>query len=81
VFNLVGIGTAQVVVEALKRAGSDLTREKLRDAMESIKNLEVEMLTAPITFTPTDHQGLKQIAWTALRGGKEVVVGIKYPTK
>lgn len=81
VFNLVGIGTAQVVVEALKRVGPDLTREKMRDALESIKNLEVEMLTGPITFTPMDHQGLKQVAWTTLRDGKEVVIGTKYPTK
>jgi branched-chain amino acid transport system substrate-binding protein len=81
VFNLVGIGTAQVVVEALKRAGPDLTREKMRDALESIKNLEVEMLTGPITFTQTDHQGLKQVAWTTLRDGKEVIIGTKYPKK
>jgi branched-chain amino acid transport system substrate-binding protein len=81
VYNLVGIGTGQVIVEALKRAGRDLNRKSFRDAMESLNNFETDTLTGPITFTPTDHQGLKNVAWIQLRDGKEVIVGTTYPAK
>ena len=36
VYNLLGIGSAQVVVEVLKRAGRELTREKVRDELAKL---------------------------------------------
>ena len=46
---------ALILGEGLKRAGKDLDREKLRDALESIKDFDTEGLTGSITFTPKDH--------------------------
>jgi len=46
---------ALVLGEGLKRAGKDLDREKLRDALESIKDFDTNGLTGPISFTPKDH--------------------------
>jgi branched-chain amino acid transport system substrate-binding protein len=46
---------ALILDEGLKRAGKDLTREKLRNALESIQGLDTKGLTGPISFSPTDH--------------------------
>jgi branched-chain amino acid transport system substrate-binding protein len=50
---------AQVVVEALKRAGRDLTREKFIDALNNIRDFETG-ITHPISISPSDHRGLKK---------------------
>lgn len=50
---------AQVFVEALKRAGKDLTREKFIEALESLKNFGTGT-NVPITFSKTEHQGIKE---------------------
>lgn len=65
VFNLFGIGSAQVLVEALKRAGPDLTREKLVAALAGIRELPIDVFGGPITCTDTDHRCNKSPAWLA----------------
>lgn len=54
--DLVNYSGAMVFVEALKRAGRDLTREKLVEALESIKNFDTP-LADPVNFSATEHQG------------------------
>jgi branched-chain amino acid transport system substrate-binding protein len=63
VFNLFGIGSAQVLVEALKRAGPDLTRDKLVSALANIREFPVDVFGAPITCTEEDHRCNKAPAW------------------
>lgn len=63
VFNLFGVGSAQVLVEALKNAGPDLTREKLIAALASIKNFETDTHGGPITCSEADHRCHKSPAW------------------
>jgi len=46
-----------VLVEGLKRAGRDLTREGLVDAIETIDNLNTKGLIGPITYGPNDRKG------------------------
>ena len=46
VYNLFGIGSAQVLVEALKRAGPDLTREKLIAALDGIHDFPIDVYGA-----------------------------------
>jgi branched-chain amino acid transport system substrate-binding protein len=65
VFNLFGIGSAQVLVEALKRAGPDLTREKLVSELANIREFSVDVFGAPITCTTEDHRCNKAPAWLA----------------
>lgn len=65
VFNLFGIGSAQVLVEALKRAGPDLTREKLVSELANIHDLSIDVFGAPITCTAADHRCNKSPAWLA----------------
>jgi branched-chain amino acid transport system substrate-binding protein len=47
----------ELLVEALKRAGRDLTREKLIQAMESFKNYD-NGKGGLVTFSPTRREGL-----------------------
>ena len=65
VFNLFGIGSAQVLVEALKRAGPDLTRDKLVSELANVRDFPVDVYGAPITCTAEDHRCNKSPAWLA----------------
>jgi branched-chain amino acid transport system substrate-binding protein len=49
-------GGALTFIEALKRAGKDLTREKFIAALESLKNYD-NGINLPTTFSATDHDG------------------------
>ena len=73
VFNMNGIGSAQVMVEALKRAGKDLSRDKYLEAMGSIKNLKVDAYAGLITCNaPVSHQCNQTPGWLTLKDGKVV---------
>jgi branched-chain amino acid transport system substrate-binding protein len=51
-----------ILVEGLKRAGRDLTREKFLAAMETIQGFDEEGIVAPgVTFSPTRHHGLNAV--------------------
>lgn len=77
VYNLFGIGSAQVMVEALKRAGPDLTREKLVAALNGMTDFQTDVYGAGITCTATDHRCNKAPAWIAKEPGKPVrVLGV-----
>jgi branched-chain amino acid transport system substrate-binding protein len=53
---LEGYAGAEVLVEGLRRAGSHPTREKLRDALETLKRYDIGGLE--VSFSPTSHTGL-----------------------
>ncbi len=63
VFNLFGVGSAEVMVEGLRRAGHDLTREKFIDAMNHLTNFQTDVYGGPITCTPADHRCNKNPVW------------------
>jgi branched-chain amino acid transport system substrate-binding protein len=73
-FSYEGMGGALAVIEALKRAGPDLTRDKFIAAMNTIQNFDSGILNAPITFSASDHAGVKGGAMTTYRNGKAVVL-------
>ena len=62
------------MVEALKRAGPDLTREKFINALNSLKNFDTGLLSAPISFSPEDHAGVKSGEMMTSLDGKLVSV-------
>jgi branched-chain amino acid transport system substrate-binding protein len=77
VFNLFGIGAAQVMVEGLKRAGPDLTREKLVAALNGLKDFQTDVYPGGITCSAIDHRCNKSPAWIAKEPGKPVrVLGV-----
>ncbi len=70
-FDMESYAGGLVLEEALKRAGRDLTREKLIGALESIRGFNAGGLINSVTFSPTDHQGTKTIRiYQILPGGK-----------
>jgi ABC-type branched-subunit amino acid transport system substrate-binding protein len=54
----------RILVEGLRRAGRELDTEKLVDALERIRDLDVG-LGAPVSFAPDDHQASRQV-WGSL---------------
>jgi len=46
-----------ILFEGIKRAGRDLTREGLVDAIESLKEFSTGDLCPPVDFGPNDHNG------------------------
>ena len=67
--SLEGLIVAKVMVEGLKRAGKDLTREKLIAALEGMNNVDLGEFV--VSFSPTNHSGSKYVNLTMIgRGGK-----------
>lgn len=56
-YYLKGWITAKITHEGMKRAGKDLDGQSLVNALETIQNLDMEDLTGPISYSPTDHKG------------------------
>ena len=57
IFDILSYGDMYVVAEGLKRAGSDLTTDKVIAALEGIKDYRVSGIATPRTFTPKHHIG------------------------
>jgi ABC-type branched-subunit amino acid transport system substrate-binding protein len=68
---LEGYINARVLVEALRRAGRDLDRERFIQAVESIQNFSLGIAN-PLTFGPDDHQGFDRVYFTRIHNGKPV---------
>jgi len=66
---LEGFLNARILVEGLQKAGRDLTREGLIDAIESIRNLKLGPGMS-ITYGSRDRQGLDTIYFTRLENGR-----------
>lgn len=71
-FSLYGCGTAQVLTTVLQEAGPDLTREKVISVLESWKNKNASTEFSPVSFSPTDHLGGRQMVILGIKGGKLV---------
>ncbi|HEX3954663.1 MAG TPA: ABC transporter substrate-binding protein [Stellaceae bacterium] len=74
VYNLFGVGHAEVVVEALKRAGPDLTRQGFIDAMTSLRDFPTDTYGAGITCTKQENRCNKAVVWIQKPPGGPVKV-------
>jgi branched-chain amino acid transport system substrate-binding protein len=74
-FTLYGATIAELMVEALKRAGPDLTRESLVDAAESIRDWTCSVCLTPVNMSPTDHRPFEIEMYNKVEGGKWVAFG------
>jgi branched-chain amino acid transport system substrate-binding protein len=68
-----GYVSAQIAIEALKRAGRDLTLDSLIAAMESIRDFK-DVFGATYSFSPTDHHGTTKAYLSVVHGGRWVPV-------
>jgi branched-chain amino acid transport system substrate-binding protein len=73
-FTFLGMGGAVSVVQALKDAGRDLTREKFIAALNRQSHLETGVMSAPMAFSATDHAGIKTGSMLTYVNGKATVV-------
>ena len=70
-FAAIGVGGTIAIVEALKKAGPDLSRSNLLNALESIRDLKEwgvlpYPMATPISFSATDHVGIDKVAFSVL---------------
>ncbi len=72
-----GLSSAMAVVQALKDAGPDLTREKFLDALENM-TLETGIMAGPIQFTPNDHAALKSAIYIKFDGKNQELIPGSY---
>jgi ABC-type branched-subunit amino acid transport system substrate-binding protein len=64
-----GMAGAIIIVEAMKRAGSDLTRAKLITSLESLGHFEPGVVP-PIDWSVSYHGGPKTFGYAQWKGGK-----------
>jgi branched-chain amino acid transport system substrate-binding protein len=64
---------AMLIVEALKRSGKDLTREKFIDTLESIENFETGVVPYPVSLSKTDHRANKRGTFFHMKPDKTIV--------
>lgn len=70
-----GLSSAMTVVQALKDAGPEPTREKVLEALENM-TLETNVMAAPVQFSPNDHAALKSAIYVKFDGeNKELIPG------
>lgn len=79
-WHMFGISSGQFAVEALRRAGPDLTREKIIDVMSTL-SIQTDTYAGPLECTPTDHQCHRVLGIFALEDGRVVSVGASRPTR
>ena len=70
---LEGYINARILVEGLKLAGRDLTREGFINAIESIRDYALGPGTV-VSFGPDNHQGMEQVYFTRLTHGRFTLV-------
>jgi branched-chain amino acid transport system substrate-binding protein len=68
-----GMAGGIIIVEAIKRAGNDLTRAKLISSLEGLGHFEPGVLP-PIDWSATYHGGPKSFGYAQWKGGKVVVL-------
>lgn len=73
VISFKGYLDALVFVEALKRTGKDLTREKFVATLDKMKNVELGLGKGnELSYSPQDHWGLHKIFWATMKKGTVV---------
>ena len=71
--SLEGFVDAMVMVEGLKKAGKEPTRESMMEGIESLH--EVDMGLGPqlkLNYSAKSHKGFDQVIPTIVRGGRAV---------
>jgi len=73
-----GIASAEVIAEALRRAGPNLTRDSFTTELEKIRGFETSVFPGQMNFAPNDHDGNKNGLFIRYLGGKVVPVGTSF---
>ncbi|MBL8672722.1 MAG: ABC transporter substrate-binding protein, partial [Alphaproteobacteria bacterium] len=79
-YHMFGLSAGQFAVEALKRAGKDLTRARIMEVMSTLE-MQTDSYAGPLKCTPQDHQCHKTLGIFALANGRVSGVGKTTPTR
>ncbi|MDX5360742.1 MAG: ABC transporter substrate-binding protein [Alphaproteobacteria bacterium] len=79
-WHMVGVAAGQFTVEALRRAGRDLTREKVLEVLSTLE-MQPDTYAGPLKCTPQDHQCHRTLAAFAVKDGKVSRVGVAVPKR
>jgi ABC-type branched-subunit amino acid transport system substrate-binding protein len=71
--SLEGFVDAMVLVEGLKQAGRELSREKLLTAIEGIRDLDLG-IGMKASYSATRHHAFDAVYYTILRDGEPIIV-------
>lgn len=79
---LAGVTFVEPLLEGLRRAGPDVTKESFRDAMETIQDWDGELLRG-ISFGPGRRQGLNRIFLSQMIDGvpHQLTDWLEYPVE
>ncbi len=72
---ILGQAMGELMVEALQKAGRDLTRDKLIEATESIRGFRCTICLVPVNFSDSDHRPFEVEVYVKVEGGKWVEFG------
>lgn len=78
--SFIGMSGALAVVDSIKRLGPNVTRERLIAALNKIRNFDPGIQSGPMTFTASDHAGIKRGKMVTIIKGKTVVLS-EYPAQ
>ncbi len=73
-FAFIAMGGTEAVIAALKKAGPEPTRAKVIAALDGLYHFNSGVLSAPISFSPTNHAGVSGGAMITYVHNKLVVV-------
>jgi ABC-type branched-subunit amino acid transport system substrate-binding protein len=68
-----GFLNAKLLVEILKRMGSNPQKSRIKDVVESIKNLDIG-IDERVSFGPSKHQGIDKVYFTTYKNGRFVLI-------
>jgi len=72
-YHFYGYITAKVLVEGLKRAGKNLTRERLINGLETLNKWDSGAFP-PITYNSKDHAGTESVILVQVKDGVQTVI-------
>ena len=72
-YHYYGFATAMLLVEGLKRAGKNPTRNSLVKGLESFNEWDSGTFP-PITYSRNDHAGVDKVQLLQMQNGKQVVI-------
>ncbi|MBT3226031.1 MAG: ABC transporter substrate-binding protein [Deltaproteobacteria bacterium] len=74
IFAVYGYLNTSIFIEALRRTGKDLSREKFVDTLESFSYEDDTFTAVPISFSKTDHKGVDQAFILEVQKGRWMLV-------
>lgn len=80
IVHMFGISAGQLVVEVLRKAGPNPTREGILEIMSNIE-FQSDTYAGPMRCKPNDHQCHKTLGIFSLKDGKVVVIDKATPTR